>query len=53
MPKARVLPEPVGRASADVAAGEDVGNRGGLDRERRGDAAAVERVDEVGGYAEI
>ena len=40
-------------AARDVAAGEGVGDGRGLDGERLGDAALVERVDEVGGNAEI
>ncbi len=40
-------------AAEHVAAGEGVGDGGGLDRERRGDAAAVERGDTRLGQAEL
>ena len=42
-----------GGAPADVATREQVGDREGLDREGRGDAAVGEHGDEVGGNAEI
>ncbi len=42
-----------GGAPADVATGEQVGNRQGLDGKRLGDAAMGEHVDEIGGNAEI
>ena len=52
MPKARVLPEPVG-ARGDVAAAAGVGKAQGLDGKGVVDAACGERRDEVGGRAEI
>jgi hypothetical protein len=43
-----------GRGPArDVAPGEGVFDGGRLDGERLGDVALLERVDEVGGHAEI
>ena len=41
-----------GRLAADVAAGEAVGERGGLDGEGFGDAELVEARAQVGGHAE-
>ena len=38
--------------AAEVAAGQGVGDREGLDRERFGDVVARERVDEIGWDAE-
>ena len=46
-PNAMVLPEPVGRAAADVAAREGVGDGRGLDVEGFGDPALGEHGDEV------
>ena len=42
-----------GRLAADVAAGEGVGERGGLDGERLGDAEDVEALAQAGGHAEV
>ena len=48
-----VLPEPVGGAAAEVAAGETVGDGHGLDGEGVVEAARVEGADELGGHAEL
>ena len=42
-----------GRAAGDVAAGEGVGDDGGLDRDRFGDRGGVEARAQIRGHAEV
>ena len=51
-PKARVLPEPVRPRPSTSRPARRVGQRGDLDRERRGDAAGGEHLDQRRGHAE-
>ena len=53
MPKAMVLPEPVGALPQTSRPASRSGMVSGLDREGLGDAAVREHGDEVGGNAEI
>ena len=48
-----VLPEPVGALPQTSRPGEGVGERGGLHRERLGDAEDVEALAQAGGHAEV